>query len=287
MWSYSQRWISPARPASNSGGERERIAMGAAHPEEEGLSLAAEERIDKACVRFEAAWKGGRRPRLEEFLAGTAGPEREALLRELFRLELHYCAPPAPGLEECQKRFPEHAALIREEYLRAFSQQPAKRPVALTLTVIAGPHTGQSFPFTGHDTFIVGRSKRAHFQLSPAQGKDRHVSRFHFMVEVNPPLCQVLDMKSRNGTWVNGARVTRAGLKHGDVIKAGHSLIRVDLAGPAEEDTGDWPGGCDVEAAPAAMPPPPVPAKGPTAPAPQAKPAGRAGAGCLVCSGAL
>jgi serine/threonine-protein kinase len=236
--------------------------MGAAQPEEEELSLGAEGRIDEKCVRFEAAWKAGSQPRLEEYLAETADQERAALLRELLRLELHYRSP-APGLDECQRRFPEHTALVREEYLRAFPQQAVERPAELTLTVIAGPHTGQSFPFTGHDTFIVGRSKRAHFRLSPARGKDLRVSRFHFMVEVNPPLCQVLDMNSHNGTWVNGARVTRAGLKDGDVIKAGHSLIRVELASPVEERTAAWSGNLAAGPVPVAVPPLPAPAKGP------------------------
>jgi hypothetical protein len=29
----------------------------------------------------------------------------------------------------------------------------------LHIAVIAGPHQGQVFTFTGHDTFLVGRSK--------------------------------------------------------------------------------------------------------------------------------
>src|SRR3954454_9298863 len=74
----------------------------------------------------------------------------------------------------------------------------------VTLPVIGGPHAGQVFSFAGHDTFLVGRSKRAHFRL-PA--KDRYFSRVHFLVEVNPPQCRLMDMGSRNGTYVNGRRV--------------------------------------------------------------------------------
>ena len=58
----------------------------------------------------------------------------------------------------------------------------------ITFTVTAGPHKGRVFQFTGHDTFIVGRSKQAHFRL-PA--KDRFFSRVHFLVEVNPPHCRI------------------------------------------------------------------------------------------------
>src|SRR5437667_5484863 len=110
----------------------------------------------------------------------------------------------------------------------------------VTLTVTGGPHEGQTFSFSGHDTFLVGRSKRAHFRL-PA--KDRYFSRVHFLVEVNPPQCRLMDMGSRNGTYVNGQRVQSADLKDGDQIKAGHTYLSLKVEGvdslPAEaEETG-------------------------------------------------
>src|SRR5262249_48851925 len=57
---------------------------------DDSLSLSTEEHIDAVCRRFEAAWKAGERPRLEDYLAGTAEPQSEVLLRELLRLELEY-----------------------------------------------------------------------------------------------------------------------------------------------------------------------------------------------------
>jgi serine/threonine-protein kinase len=109
----------------------------------------------------------------------------------------------------------------------------------ITLTVIAGPHAGQVFTFTGHDRFLVGRrAPPGHFRLEKEEKaqEDRQVSRFHFLVEVNPPLCRLFDMGSHNGTFVNGQRVTSSDLRHGDEIRAGNSVLRVALhAGPAEE----------------------------------------------------
>jgi serine/threonine-protein kinase len=96
----------------------------------------------------------------------------------------------------------------------------------IILTVTAGPHEGRTFHFDGHDTFIVGRSKRAHFRLPV---KDRYFSRIHFMVEVNPPHCRLLDLGSRNGTHLNGNRVSTADLQDGDLIKAGRSVLSVRL----------------------------------------------------------
>jgi serine/threonine-protein kinase len=94
----------------------------------------------------------------------------------------------------------------------------------ITLTVTDGPHQGQAFVFDGHDTFLVGRSKRAHFRLP---SKDRYFSRIHFLVEVNPPHCRLMDMSSSNGTFVNGRRVERTDLHDGDQIRAGQTILQV------------------------------------------------------------
>jgi serine/threonine-protein kinase len=101
--------------------------------------------------------------------------------------------------------------------------------VSLTLEVINGPGTGERFTFTGHDTFVVGRSQQAHFQLS---AEDRYSSRYHFLVEVNPPYCALLDLGSRNGTHVNGRRVQRAFLNTGDQIRVGKTRLRVHVPEP-------------------------------------------------------
>ena len=42
------------------------------------LPLSLEQRVDEVCLRYEAAWKAGGRPRPEDFLEGIAGPERSA-----------------------------------------------------------------------------------------------------------------------------------------------------------------------------------------------------------------
>ncbi|HYV36059.1 MAG TPA: FHA domain-containing serine/threonine-protein kinase [Gemmataceae bacterium] len=104
----------------------------------------------------------------------------------------------------------------------------------ICLTVIEGPHQGQAFPFGGHDTFVVGRSKHAHFRLPH---KDKYFSRIHFLMEVNPPRCRVVDMGSRNGTYVNGKKILSADLKDGDLITAGRSVLRIAVVPEADDDT--------------------------------------------------
>jgi eukaryotic-like serine/threonine-protein kinase len=102
--------------------------------------------------------------------------------------------------------------------------------VPIKLTVTAGPSKGREFVFEGHDTFLVGRSRRAHFRLT---GEDRYFSRLHFLIEANLPRCRLVDMGSRNGTSVNGQKVKTADLSDGDEIKAGHTVLRVSI--PPEE----------------------------------------------------
>jgi serine/threonine-protein kinase len=94
------------------------------------------------------------------------------------------------------------------------------------LTVLAGPNVGHIIPFDGHDTFVVGRSKRTSAALPH---KDPYLSRYHFLIEINPPLCRVLDLESHNGMFVNGEKVPRADLLDGDILKAGHTAFRVGV----------------------------------------------------------
>src|SRR6516164_5894642 len=49
-----------------------------------------ESQIDEVCDLFEAAWKGGRRPRIEDYLNESPVPARAALLRELIPLDMEY-----------------------------------------------------------------------------------------------------------------------------------------------------------------------------------------------------
>jgi WD40 repeat protein/serine/threonine protein kinase len=70
--------------------------------------------VDRACDCFEAAWKAGGRPRIEDHLDEAAGPERAALLRELVPLDVSYRQREGqePTPEEYRRRFPEHVEVI-------------------------------------------------------------------------------------------------------------------------------------------------------------------------------
>src|SRR5271166_5277636 len=91
------------------------------------------------------------------------------------------------------------------------------------LEVLQGPRQRRSFTFDRHDTFIVGRSRFVHCSMP----EDMALSRDHFMIEINPPLCELRDLGRTNGTFVNNQKVDRTRLASGDVIAAGQSVFRV------------------------------------------------------------
>ena len=93
------------------------------------------------------------------------------------------------------------------------------------LEVLQGSRKGRSFMFDRHDTFIVGRSRFVHCSMP----EDMALSRDHFMLEINPPQCELRDLGSTNGTFVNNQRVERIRLASGDMIAAGQSVFRVKV----------------------------------------------------------
>ncbi len=109
----------------------------------------------------------------------------------------------------------------------------------VTLEVVEGPHAGMRFDFDKHDNFIVGRSSQAHFHLPQ---RDKTFSRYHFMVEFNPPLCRVIDMASRNGTFLNGKPVSVSKLENGDEIRGGETVFRIRIETDGSDEIGQVSG---------------------------------------------
>ena len=149
--------------------------------------------------RVRHSW--GDRPRHTEYLA-RYGAKRPALVRLLSKVDRKY---------------------------RPTQEIPSRK---ITLTVIRGPHFGKAFTFERHESFVVGRGAKAHFRLPK---KDPFFSRYHFIVEVNPPHCLLVDLDSTNGTRVNSTLVTRTFLNHGDEIRAGKSVLLVEFMPPPEK----------------------------------------------------
>ena len=97
-------------------------------------------RLDKTCDGFEAAWRAGQRPRLEDFLAEVDGPARVVLLRDLIAVDVDYrrLAGEMPQPDDYGARFPELNAAWLAEVVRvpAVPLPPAR--------CVPCPHCGQT-----------------------------------------------------------------------------------------------------------------------------------------------
>jgi pSer/pThr/pTyr-binding forkhead associated (FHA) protein len=125
------------------------------------------------------------------------------------------------------------------------------------LRFVAGPLAGREVEVTS--ALVLGR------QASDLVIDDPQVSRRHASVRPAGDGLEVEDHGSRNGTWVNGARVSGATrLAPGDRVQLGETTFEVE--GPAARAT-------PTEASPQPVPPPALPFD----PAPQRPPRRRKG----------
>jgi hypothetical protein len=93
------------------------------------------ERIERACDRFEAAWRAGLRPRIEDALAAAEASARAALLRELLLIDLayHLRSGERPAPEDYLARFPNDEEGVRAAFAAAATgdtPRPTRRAAA-------------------------------------------------------------------------------------------------------------------------------------------------------------
>lgn len=87
------------------------------------------------------------------------------------------------------------------------------------LVMRRGPKVGHTFPVNG-DLVMIGRGMRNHVIID-----DNEVSRDHCRLTKIENGYELCDLNSRNGTFVNGQRVTDCWeLKHNDLIELGDSI---------------------------------------------------------------
>lgn len=71
---------------------------------------------------------------------------------------------------------------------------------------------------------------------------DPKISRSHAMVELRDAQWVLADLASRNGTWVNGRRVTEHPLREGDRVRCGDTTFVFVIAVDPNATEGDGPG---------------------------------------------
>jgi serine/threonine protein kinase len=123
------------------------------------LSIA--ERVDRACDQFEADWRGGKQPQIEDALAAASAEERPELLRKLLLVELELIASAGhcPAAEEYCCRFPQDTALVQ----RVFAEAAAASMSAPRTTVEATLSLGTP----SVDTSRMGKSNEAKSAMIP------------------------------------------------------------------------------------------------------------------------
>ncbi|QDT57008.1 Serine/threonine-protein kinase PrkC [Caulifigura coniformis] len=187
-------------------------------------SVQSEQALDEVCRDFEDAFKARKPVLIEEVLVRAPSDHRNGLLGDLLDIELWWRRVRGDtfSIDDYRQRFPQSRPIVD----LAFSKFPTGPAVALD--VIEGPHTGEAFEFSQHCSFVVGRAADVQFSLS----QDQHLSRHHCRLEMNPPMARIIDLDSRNGTFVNNARIKDSPLTNGDVIRFGNSCIRVRVRLP-------------------------------------------------------
>ncbi|KAB8330985.1 protein kinase [Scytonema tolypothrichoides VB-61278] len=118
-------------------------------------------------------------------------------------------------------------------------------PTKVTLTITEGTLKGQEFIFDSRTTCIIGRAKDCNPQL-PDDETHKTISRYHCLLDINPPAIRIRDFGSRNGTYVNDAKIGQRqpeqtpeeaakltfpeyDLHTGDEIKLGNTVFAVSV----------------------------------------------------------
>jgi predicted component of type VI protein secretion system len=95
----------------------------------------------------------------------------------------------------------------------------------LLLEVKSGPSKGKGIRLQPGQSVRVGRTAKSDFVLPV----DSHLSGMHFEVSLDDNECRLRDLKSTNGTLLNGQAINETVLRDGDTIVAGETTFRIRM----------------------------------------------------------
>ena len=137
-----------------------------------------------------------------------------------------------PSLEGCEP------LVDNEKTLPGLAIRPLGEPaeeidlpdgVPAALRVLEGAGKGDTWAI--HGAFRIGRGDANELSIS-----DRNVSTLHAIIEpAGPGKFRIRDLESRNGTFVNGERVTDRVLEDGDVVVLGSVVLKYRTDGAFSE----------------------------------------------------
>ena len=93
-------------------------------------------------------------------------------------------------------------------------------PAMVTLTAVEGNLKGKEYVFREPSKYFVGRAAACRVHL-PAHEDHATISRFHCVLDIDPPRIRVRDLGSLNGTYVNRHRIESATLEDDDEVQIG------------------------------------------------------------------
>ena len=193
--------------------------------------------IDRACHRFEADWRAGRRPAIEDCLARTAGPDRAALLRELLAVELEYRASAGerPDPAEYRARFPVDTGLV--DAALAWVEVPSTEAVGTAAADGRRFRALRPHAQGGLGAVFVALDRELNREVALKQILDHHaddpVSRKRFLVEAeitgrleHPGIVPVYGL----GTYGDGRPYYAMRFVQGDSLKEAIERFHTDRA---------------------------------------------------------
>ncbi|HET8645537.1 MAG TPA: DUF4388 domain-containing protein [Vicinamibacteria bacterium] len=234
---------------------RERLK--GAFPDQEMVveAIANPERVKHGVTLTPEEWRifflvDGRRS-LSEICRLAGGTEDEATLQVLYGLQMARFvtvvppAKPAPAAEPPAVPDPLQTQRLKPPAVEFASPVRSPRPeddtrqivspkavqylanvqkVTVSRLILVADGRETSFPLTG-DTYTLGRHKNNDISVS-----DPKVSSFHARIDRSPEGFVLVDLGSRNGTFVNGQRIESGVLKTGDEVRLGTArlLYKVD-----------------------------------------------------------
>ena len=92
----------------------------------------------------------------------------------------------------------------------------------IILNVIEGAYTGTRYRFDSRMLCLIGRAPNCTIQLQGEAAEG--LSRCHCLLDIRPPRALIQDLGSKNGTWLNGERVSEEDMleiRDGDKIHVG------------------------------------------------------------------
>lgn len=101
--------------------------------------------------------------------------------------------------------------------------QPAKQALPAFLKVVSGVDVDKTLQLT-NCRINIGRLDGSDLLLT-----DTGISRLHAFIVVEDGKHVIYDGKSMNGTYVNGLRINKKSLQHGDSIKISNTVIIYEL----------------------------------------------------------